>query len=89
MHFQRLLREPPQTKLKDCLEHEATIPPTMPQSEVAVRLATYNLLAVAVVDSGNRLLGAITVDDVLDRTLPTNWRRRAQSTNDVAAGVKS
>ena len=81
VHFQRLLREPPQTKLKDCLEHEATIPPTLPQSEVAVRLATYNLLAVAVVDSGNRLLGAITVDDVLDRTLPANWRRRALSAN--------
>ena len=36
---------------------------------------TYNLLSVAVVDAGNHLLGAITVDDVLDRALPGDWRR--------------
>ena len=41
-----------------------------------IRLATYNLLSVAVVDSGNHLLGAITVDDVLDRALPADWRRQ-------------
>ncbi len=40
---------------------------TVPQGEVAERLASYNLLAVAVCDANNRLLGAITVDDVLDR----------------------
>jgi CBS domain-containing protein len=74
VHFQRLLREPPQTRLKDCLQHEPTIPPTLTEREVMVRLATYNLLSVAVVDAGNHLLGAITVDDVLDRALPANWR---------------
>jgi len=42
---------------------------------VMVRLATYILLSVAVVDAGNHLLGAITVDDVLDRALPSDWRR--------------
>ena len=75
VHFQRLLREPPQTKLKDCLQHEPTIPPTMAERDVMIRIATYNLLSVAVVDAGNHLLGAITVDDVLDRALPANWRR--------------
>jgi len=76
VHFQRLLREPPQTKLKDCLQHEATIPPTMSERDVMIRLATYNLLSVAVVDAGNHLLGAITVDDVLDRALPSDWRQQ-------------
>ena len=76
VHFQRLLREPPQTKLKDCLQHEPTIPPTLNERDVMIRLATYNLLSVAVVDSGNHLLGAITVDDVLDRALPAGWRRQ-------------
>ena len=47
----------------------------MVERDVAVRLASYNLLAVAVCDDNNHLLGAITVDDVLDRTLPANWRR--------------
>ena len=34
------------------------------------------MLAVGVTDAPDRLLGAITVDDVLDRTLPTGWRQR-------------
>ncbi len=87
VHFQRLLREPPQTKLKDCVQHEPTIPPTMPEREVIVRIATYNLLSVAVVDAANHLLGAITVDDVLDRALPSDWRTKAHSahSNDTTA----
>ena len=44
--------------------------------EVAERLAEYNLLSVAVCDEQRRLLGAITVDDVLDRVLPAGWRQR-------------
>jgi CBS domain-containing protein len=76
VHFQRLLREPPSMTLGRCLEEEPTVPPDMPEREVAERLASYNLLAVAVCDEQRRLLGAITVDDVLDRTLPADWRQR-------------
>lgn len=75
VHFQRLLREPPHMPLGQCVEEEPTIAPTMQEREVAERLASYNLLAVSVCDANNRLLGAITVDDVLDRALPANWRR--------------
>jgi CBS domain-containing protein len=76
VHFQRLLREPPAMELGRCLENEPTIPASMPEREVAERLATYNLLSVGVCDEAGRLLGAITVDDVLDRVLPTGWRQR-------------
>jgi CBS domain-containing protein len=76
VHFQRLLREPPSMTLGGCLEEEPTVPPEMPELEVAERLASYNLLSVAVCDDQRHLLGAITVDDVIDRILPAGWRQR-------------
>jgi CBS domain-containing protein len=76
VHFQRLLREPPSMELSNCLEQEPGVPPTMLDKEVAERLASYNLMAIPVCDEAGRLLGAITVDDVLDRTLPAGWRQR-------------
>jgi CBS domain-containing protein len=76
VHFQRLLREPPSMELSRCLEHEPTVGPDLPEREVAERLASYNLLTLGVTDESGALLGAITVDDVLDRVLPTGWRQR-------------
>jgi Mg/Co/Ni transporter MgtE len=76
VHFQRLLREPPGMELGRCVEQEPTVAPEVLEREVAERLASYNLLSVGVCDDSGRLLGAITVDDVLDRTLPTGWRQR-------------
>ena len=76
VHFQRLLREPPSTELGRCLVKEPTVSPNLSDREVAEFLASYNLLAVGVCDGAGRLLGAITVDDVLDRMLPADWRQR-------------
>jgi CBS domain-containing protein len=44
--------------------------------DVAVLMADYNLITIPVVDDRRRLLGVITVDDVLEVTLPDDWRRR-------------
>ena len=75
VHIQRLLREPPATLLGGVLDTD--IAPLLPEatlSEVSSYLASYNLLAVPIVDSNERLLGVVTVDDVLDHLLPENWR---------------
>jgi CBS domain-containing protein len=74
--FQRLMREPPSHPVSQCASETGFVPPDLGQREVAERLATYNLIAVAVCDDAGRLVGAVTVDDVLDRVLPIGWRRR-------------
>ena len=42
--------------------------------EVSRYFATYNLVNAPVVDAQHRLIGAVTVDDVLDHVLPEDWR---------------
>ena len=44
--------------------------------DVTLLMADYNLVTVPVVDADDRLLGVITVDDVLEATIPDEWRRR-------------
>jgi CBS domain-containing protein len=75
VHFQRLLREPPATLLGSIVDNDiAPLSADASLSEVSSYLASYNLLSVPVVDGNERLLGAVTVDDVLDHLLPENWR---------------
>ncbi|MGZ6791936.1 MAG: magnesium transporter MgtE N-terminal domain-containing protein [Mycobacteriales bacterium] len=74
-HFQRLLREPPSTLISAVIETDIDpLAPECPLADVTRHLASYNLVAVPVVDSEQRLLGAVTVDDVLDHVLPQDWR---------------
>ena len=74
--IQRLLREPPGMQLGRCLDEAEGVQADEPETAVAERLAAYDLLAVPVCDGEGRLLGAVTVDDVLDRVLPVDWRQR-------------
>jgi Mg/Co/Ni transporter MgtE len=39
-------------------------------------MSDYNLITIPVVDERRKMLGLITVDDVLEATLPDDWRRR-------------
>jgi flagellar motility protein MotE (MotC chaperone)/sporulation protein YlmC with PRC-barrel domain len=76
-HIQRLLREPPSTLLGSMLDDTTdSLKPGASLEEVAHHLATYNLVAAPVLDDDGRLLGAVTVDDLLDHLLPENWRDR-------------
>jgi Mg/Co/Ni transporter MgtE len=42
-------------------------------------MTDFNLTAVAVVDTNSRLVGAISVDDLLEALVPEEWRRRAEA----------
>jgi CBS domain-containing protein len=72
--FQALLRQPPATELGHCIEASFFVRPDLHERELAARLAAYNLVSVAVCDGDGRLVGAVTVDDVLDHLLPSDWR---------------
>ncbi|OGB87035.1 hypothetical protein A3H38_02280 [candidate division WOR-1 bacterium RIFCSPLOWO2_02_FULL_46_20] len=55
-----------------------TVEPEMDQRQVAQIISKYNLLAVPVVDKDKRLVGIVTVDDVVDFILPPISRRKRQ-----------
>jgi CBS domain-containing protein len=44
--------------------------------EVARMMTDYNLVMLPVLDGDERMVGVVTVDDVLELTLPSGWRRR-------------
>ncbi|MFB6439140.1 magnesium transporter MgtE N-terminal domain-containing protein [Streptomyces sp. NPDC056411] len=75
VHFQRLLRDPPFTLVSSIADTDLPpLPPDTPLPEVTSYLAAYNMVAAPVVDESGALLGAVTVDDVLDHLLPEDWR---------------
>jgi CBS domain-containing protein/flagellar motility protein MotE (MotC chaperone)/sporulation protein YlmC with PRC-barrel domain len=77
VHFQRLLREPPSALLGGLVDNDIDpLDPNTTLAEITRRMATYNLVCMPVVNSNNRLVGAVTVDDVLDHLLPEDWRDR-------------
>jgi Mg/Co/Ni transporter MgtE len=90
VHYQRLLREPPATLLGAIADNDSKgIDPDATLHEVASHLASYNMLSLPVVDSNERLLGAVTVDDVLDHLLPENWRHDHREKSPVAYTTES
>ncbi|MFB6841746.1 magnesium transporter MgtE N-terminal domain-containing protein [Streptomyces sp. NPDC056361] len=75
VHFQRLLRDPPFTLVSSLVDSDLPpLGPDTPLPAVTSYLAAYNMVAAPVVDESGSLLGAVTVDDVLDHLLPEDWR---------------
>ena len=75
VHTQRLLREPPATLVSGIVDTD--LPNLSPEDSLGALtryFAAYNLVCGPVVDDQNHLLGAVSVDDVLDHLLPDNWR---------------
>lgn len=65
--LRQLVTVPPSTRLTNIMQDTVvSVRPEMDQEEVARFVARYNFLAVPVVDEANRLLGIVTVDDIID-----------------------
>ena len=86
VHFQRMLRYPPNERLGTLVDN--TLEPVhsgTSAAEVSRILASYNLVSVPVVDENHRLVGVVTIDDVLDYLLPDDWRSTANETEQKPA----
>ena len=88
----RLLQAEPDTPLNELADPDPVrVTPDTDLAAVAVLMSDHNLPTLPVVDAGDRLLGVITVDDILDATIPQSWRdrepparqRRHQPTHDT------
>ena len=78
-----LLRAEGATRVSELVEHSnASVNVDDDFPEVARRMADFNLTVVAVVEDDGRVIGVITVDDVLEAMLPNSWRRRAEADGD-------
>ncbi|MDR1634179.1 MAG: CBS domain-containing protein [Bifidobacteriaceae bacterium] len=86
-HIQRLLREPPHQAIGTVVDTDVEpLRPDDPLGRVTRFMATYNLIALPVVDADRRLLGAVSADDVLDHLLPEDWRSADDDITDLSLG---
>lgn len=75
VHFQQMLRFPPMERLGTLVDHKLDpVDSGTSAAEVSRILASYDLVSVPVVDENHRLVGVVTIDDVLDYLLPDDWR---------------
>lgn len=87
VHFQRLLRDPPYTLVGSILDDGLQpLDPEAPLPIVVGFFAAYDMVAAPVVDESGSLLGAVTVDDVLDHMLPEDWRETEFHLDEGEAG---
>ncbi|MGH2471932.1 MAG: magnesium transporter [Candidatus Limnocylindria bacterium] len=68
----------PETKVKAIMDsHVLRVDAETPKEEVAALIAKYDLLALPVVDARGKLLGTVTIDDVVELMLPRGWKKRS------------
>lgn len=72
-----LLRADPADRFGSVLDTDPVrISATTDAVDIALLMADYNLVTVPVVDDSDQILGVVTIDDVLEATIPDDWRRR-------------
>jgi magnesium transporter len=60
--------------------HVLKVEATTPKEDVAALIAKYDLLALPVIDARQKLLGTVTIDDVVEIMLPRGWKKRSSRT---------
>jgi Mg/Co/Ni transporter MgtE len=90
VHLQALLREPPANLVSGMVDNDLpSLNPDSALGAVTRYFAAYNLVCGPVVDEQGHLLGAVTVDDVLDHLLPHDWRESFEDAGVAIGGDTS
>src|SRR3989339_731444 len=77
LSLRSLIVAPPEKLITEIMIREPiTVTPEMNQKELSDVISKYNLLAVPVVDPEGKILGIVTVDDVIALILPPHSRRK-------------
>ncbi len=72
-----LVQSDPEARIRDIYDDDPVrVGADTDVVDVAVLMSDYNLITIPVVDERRKMIGVITVDDVLEVTLPDDWRRR-------------
>jgi magnesium transporter len=68
----------PQSALSSLMDpHVLAVDAGANKEDVAAMIAKYDLLALPVIDARRRLLGSVTIDDVVEIMLPRGWKKRS------------
>lgn len=87
VHLQRLLREPPSLQIGKMVDSNLEPLSTSADiSQISRFFATYNLVIAPVINKDHQLVGAVTVDDLLDHMLPHDWRGDQMEGNESDLG---
>ena len=72
-----LLQSAPDTPVLDVADLDPVrVTPAADVTDIALLMADYNLVTIPVVDERDHVLGVVTFDDLLEATVPEDWRRR-------------
>src|ERR1700682_442205 len=78
-----LVRTDPEKKVEEMDPTDCAIGASADFADVTLMMADYNLTALAVIDRSGNLIGAISVDDLLEALVPEDWRNRAEASTGV------
>jgi sporulation protein YlmC with PRC-barrel domain len=78
-----LVRTEPERKVEELELTDCAIGASADFADVTLMMADYNLTALAVTDRSGNLIGAISVDDLLEALVPEDWRTRAEASSGV------
>jgi CBS domain-containing protein/flagellar motility protein MotE (MotC chaperone) len=79
-----LLQSAPDTPVLEVADVDPVrVSPSADVTDIALLMADYNLVSIPVVDTHDHVLGVVTFDDLLEATVPEDWRRREPAPHPV------